>query len=301
MPSPLESSPYEVLGVAATATPEELRRAFRRALRDTHPDTGGDPRRFAEVQLAWERVGTPQARAAYDAGRGVSTEERGFAARPTGDRRDTRPRARVHGHPGGWRRERYLAELRDWVGRGATIDDPYDPALVRDAPRAVRRILADALAEEATARQLAELGIGFTVWHDVAVDASDDKIDHIVLGPTGLWSLLSEDTGGEVRARRGELIGSGLDDARPVHDLAVRTKALARRWRVRFSGLLVVVPEDALDVPVLDLGAVKGLPARAVRQSVLVSVMRSGLGGPAIGGTVLFDVRERIQSSVHFA
>lgn len=165
----------------------------------------------------------------------------------------------------------------------------------------MRRILADALAEEATARHLAELGIGFTVWHDVAVDASDDKIDHIVLGPTGLWALLSEDTGGEVRARRGELIGPGLDDARPVHDLAVRTRALARRWRVRFSGILVVVPDDALDVPVLDLGPVKGMPARAVRQSVLGSVVRSGLGGPAIGGTDLFDVRERIQSSVRFA
>lgn len=301
MPSPLESSPYEVLGVEANASPDELRRAFRKALRATHPDTGGDPRRFAEVQLAWERIGTPEARAAYDAGRGLANDERSFAARPNGERRDTRPRARIHGHPGGWRRERYLAELREWVGRGATIDDPYDPTLVRSAPRAVRRILADALAEEATARRLAELGIGFTVWHDVAVDDSDDKVDHVVLGPTGLWALLSEDPDGQVRARRGELIGAGLDGARPVHDLAVRTKALARRWRVRFSGVLVVLPDETLEDPVLDLGMIRGMPARAVRQSVVGSILRSGLGGPAIGGTDLFDVRTRIQSSVRFA
>ena len=69
------------------------------------------------------------------------------------------------------------------------------------APREIRHTLADALAEEATARTLSTLGIGYTVWHDVATGAPEDKIDHIVLGPTGLVAMLSEDFGGPVRVR----------------------------------------------------------------------------------------------------
>ena len=74
---------------------------------------------------------------------------------------DTRPRARSFGQPGGWRRERYLTLMREWVGRGAELADPYDPALVRTAPRELKRLLADALSEEATARIVADLGMGY--------------------------------------------------------------------------------------------------------------------------------------------
>ena len=44
--SPLSDSPYEVLGVPADADAAALRAAYRRALRLTHPDTGGDPARL---------------------------------------------------------------------------------------------------------------------------------------------------------------------------------------------------------------------------------------------------------------
>ena len=50
--SPVSATPYEVLGVAAAATQDELRVAYRRLLRETHPDTGGDSARFIAVQLA---------------------------------------------------------------------------------------------------------------------------------------------------------------------------------------------------------------------------------------------------------
>ena len=66
--SPLSDSPYEVLGVPADADAAALRLAYRRALRTAHPDTGGDPARFHAVQRAWELVGTPEARAAFDRG-----------------------------------------------------------------------------------------------------------------------------------------------------------------------------------------------------------------------------------------
>ena len=40
--SPLSASAYEVLGVDPGASEEDLRRAYRLRLRQTHPDTGGD-------------------------------------------------------------------------------------------------------------------------------------------------------------------------------------------------------------------------------------------------------------------
>jgi len=189
--SPLSASAYDVLGVAPDADEDALRRAYRRRLRETHPDTGGDAQAFVQVQRAWELVGVPDARAAYDRGHGFGgAAAPSFAPdaptwRPPSRPADTRPRARSFGQPGGWRRERYLDLMREWVGRGVRLEDPYDPALVRTAPRELRRLLADALAEEATARIVGDLGMGYTVWHDVAVDPRDPdlKIDHVVLGP----------------------------------------------------------------------------------------------------------------------
>lgn len=299
--SPLSASPYEVLGVAPSASDDELRKAFRKALRDTHPDTGGNPQRFHAVQEAWERVNSPQKRSAYDAGRSAHQDRAAFTAQAARPRQDTRPSTRSHGHPGGWRRERYLEQLREWVGRGVTVDDPYDPVLVRSAPREIRHTLADALAEESTARTLSTLGIGFTVWHDVATDSSETKIDHIVLGPTGLFAMLSEDFGGPVRVKRGELIGEALAGEQPVHELSARVKWLTRALRVKFTGLVIVLPDDALDEPVTALGTVRGSAAVAVKQSYLGMLLRQGLPGTdPIGGNELFDIRTRL-GSVRFA
>lgn len=299
--SPLSSSPYDVLGVAASASHDDLRRAFRKALRDTHPDTGGDPLRFTAVQLAWERVGTAEARAAYDAGRSRGGEQQTFTAQPGRPRQDSRPKARAYGHPGGWRRERFLEQMREWAGRGVTLADPYDPALVRSAPREIRHTLADALAEEATARTLSALGIGFTVWHDVSTGDPEHKVDHIVLGPSGLWAMLSEDFGGPVRLRKGELIGDAVGGQRPVHELAARAKVLSRSMRVKFTGLVIVVPDDALDEPIAQLGSVRGAAAVVARQSTLASLLRTGVpGATPIGGNELFDVRTRVQAGVRF-
>jgi len=73
--SPASPTPYEVLGVPASADQNELRRAYRRLLRETHPDTGGSADRFHAVQAAWERIGDPAARAQYDRGRATGSAE----------------------------------------------------------------------------------------------------------------------------------------------------------------------------------------------------------------------------------
>lgn len=40
--------------------------------------------------------------------------------------------------------------------------------------------------------------MGFTVWHDVA--AGDATLDHVVLSPSGLYGVTSEDFGEEARS-----------------------------------------------------------------------------------------------------
>ncbi|WP_456286342.1 J domain-containing protein [Microbacterium sp. JZ70] len=290
--SPLSASPYEVLGVLRSADDEELRRAYRLQLRRTHPDTGGDAAAFIQVQRAWELVGTPEARAAYDRDDGAQLQ---WAGRRTTGRRDTRPRTRSHGAAGAWRRRRYLAMAAEWAGE---VADPYAPAFVRSAPRELRRMLADALAEEDTAAMIDELGMGFTAWHDVATTAdADDKLDHVVLSPTGLYGLTSEDFGRPVAFRGGEVIG----EATPVADLLARIRSVSRAARVRFGGAVFVLPDDDLADPVVVLGSVKGLPVAAVRRSALRAVLRAGIpGAQIVGGNVLFDVRTRLESAIRF-
>ena len=310
--SPLSASAYEVLMVEPEADDETLRKAYRLRLRQTHPDTGGDAALFIQVQRAWELVGTPDARAAYDRGHGFGgnwtpdpSAGSGAGWRPPAARTDTRPRARSYGHPGGWRRERYLTLIREWAGRGVTLDDPYDPALVRSAPHHLRRLLADALAEEATARIVADLGMGYTVWHDVAVSARgadpDAKIDHIVLGPSGLYGVLSEDFGGPVRVRRGEFVGDGVPGA-PIAELVGSMRGISRAAGVRFSGAIVVLPDEDVVEPIAELGKVRGVRTAVVSRSALATVLRRGITGARdMGGNEVFDVRTRLQQTVRFA
>ncbi|MFT4307210.1 MAG: molecular chaperone DnaJ, partial [Microbacterium sp.] len=216
---------------------------------------------------------------------------------------DTRPRARSAGHPGGWRRERYLTLMREWAGRGVDLADPYDPALLRAAPRQLRHLLADALAEEATARTVADLGMGFTVWHDVVASRDGDpehKLDHIVLGPSGLYGVSSEDFGGPVGFRRGEITGTHVPDA-PVTRLLSGMRHVARAARVRFGGAIVVLPDEDVPAAITELGRVRGTPVAVAARSALSTVLRRGVPGvPDIGGNEVFDLRTRLDQAVRF-
>ena len=63
--------PYTVLGVAKTATPAEIKKAFRRLAKQFHPDQSKDPKakeRFSEANQAYEIVGDETKRAAFDRG-----------------------------------------------------------------------------------------------------------------------------------------------------------------------------------------------------------------------------------------
>ena len=57
---------YATLGVSKTATPDEIKRAFRKLASQHHPDKGGDTAKFQSIQAAYDTLGDAAKRAAYD-------------------------------------------------------------------------------------------------------------------------------------------------------------------------------------------------------------------------------------------
>ena len=57
---------YDVLGVPADATADEIKKAYRRRARELHPDAGGDEEQFKAVQAAYTVLGDAEKRDRYD-------------------------------------------------------------------------------------------------------------------------------------------------------------------------------------------------------------------------------------------
>src|SRR5690242_7303401 len=70
--SPLAKDLYQVLGVARTATPEDIKKAFRTIAKKSHPDrTKNDPAAadiFREAQAAYDVLSDTAKRRRYDRG-----------------------------------------------------------------------------------------------------------------------------------------------------------------------------------------------------------------------------------------
>ena len=60
------SDHYATLGVPRTATPDEIKRAFRKLASQHHPDKGGNTQKFQEIQAAYDTLGDAVKRADYD-------------------------------------------------------------------------------------------------------------------------------------------------------------------------------------------------------------------------------------------
>jgi len=57
---------YQTLGVAKTATPDEIKKAYRKLASQHHPDKGGDTAMFQKIQIAYDTLSDPAKRQQYD-------------------------------------------------------------------------------------------------------------------------------------------------------------------------------------------------------------------------------------------
>lgn len=80
----MANDPYAELGVARTATPDDIRRAYRQLAKELHPDARPDDpaaeERFKRVTAAFRVLNDPETRARYDRGEiDADGQERGFS------------------------------------------------------------------------------------------------------------------------------------------------------------------------------------------------------------------------------
>ena len=68
--------PYAVLEVAPSATQVELKAAYRRLVKQHHPDAGGDEQHILALNAAWEKIGDPETRRCFDREHGFSVSAR---------------------------------------------------------------------------------------------------------------------------------------------------------------------------------------------------------------------------------
>ncbi len=85
---PTKRDYYEVLGIGKSSSPDEIKKAFRKAAVEHHPDRGGDEAKFKEINEAYEVLKDADKRKRYDqfghAGVGGAASDNPFSGYSSG-------------------------------------------------------------------------------------------------------------------------------------------------------------------------------------------------------------------------
>jgi hypothetical protein len=124
-----------------------------------------------------------------------------------------------------------------------------------------------ALGELETVRALSRIGAGWTVLHSVPVGGGEPNIDHLVIGPGGVFTLSSRNHSG----KRVWIAGTTFM-VNGIKQLHVRS---AQYEAARVSQLLSAALDDAVDVDVVPLIVVTGAQSIAVGSTLPAVEVRS--------------------------
>lgn len=163
-----ETSYYEVLGVMPDATPDEIKRAYRRLSKAVHPDVDGSKGSkglFQLLGLAYETLADPGKRAVYDYDRRRTSGSTGPSSRPRSESAPERDRDPA---PPPRRSRATVVGAVDSDAAQATFGD---------------RGTVGAAGEAAVAAALDQASLPDVAWvlHSLRVSEQGSDVDHVVL------------------------------------------------------------------------------------------------------------------------
>ena len=130
----MPDDPYKTLQVDPEADPDVIQAAYRRLAQKFHPDVarGADAAaRMTAINRAWEILGNPASRAAYDRARAAAAAR---AAQPPSAARGTAPAAGADARPPASPPSSPPETVsRDWTSGRSTVGGAYDPTTMRAA------------------------------------------------------------------------------------------------------------------------------------------------------------------------
>lgn len=128
--------------------------------------------------------------------------------------------------------------------------------------------------EERTGRLLARLPSEFVVCHDLSIPGSRANIDHVVIGPTGLFTIETKSYRGGVTINRGTVRSGGRRREGVAAQAAGQARVVAARTGRPVRSLVVV--HGGVDVGWFSTPVVDGV--RFCSPKRLVKVIRAGAG-----------------------
>jgi curved DNA-binding protein CbpA len=131
---PDEVDPYKILQVDREAEDEVIQAAYRRLARKYHPDlaeSADAAARMAGINAAWELIGDPEARRAFDRSRTAAAPPPGSADPTTGSSGagDSTPPARGRGTPTPRPTPPPEVVSRDWTSGRSTVGGGFDESM----------------------------------------------------------------------------------------------------------------------------------------------------------------------------